>query len=306
MINKLFFKLIPMIICVSLVSTDCTNHSRKINAIDNNSSKNISNTINDYNHASLELDDLSKHIKILDDAIPNYEVFLTGENHFVDVNFPLETFFLEYLVTYGNIKYFLPEVSHSIGCGYDEYLKTGDENILNELCKKQHMSVLATNQNIKDWKNLKRFYDTLPQDKKFKVIGIDVEDMTNIAADYIYKKLSIVGNLTNFPLLCEFKKVYETNDLENQNIFRDHPIYQITEKIQKDLISRKAEYQKLFGGNFFDISMVIEGVPTTHGSDDQITDLNIREKQIVKTFNQYMNIILKVNIMGNGEVHIFH
>ncbi|WP_153016351.1 hypothetical protein, partial [Clostridium tepidiprofundi] len=111
MISKYFLRFQILLVCIVFIITGCT------------SSPSCSKKT-ESNYTSFELSDTHKHIKILDDAIPKYEIFLTGESHHIDVNFPLETFFLKYLVVNGNIKYFIPELPHSIACRYEEYLKT--------------------------------------------------------------------------------------------------------------------------------------------------------------------------------------
>ncbi|WP_161938391.1 hypothetical protein, partial [Clostridium tepidiprofundi] len=101
------------------------------------------------------------------------------------------------------------------------------------------------------------------------------------------------------------KKIYETTDLDSHNIYRDNPICKIAKKLQKDISVRKEDYEKLFGSDFFDVNMIIDGIVVYHASDDDITYLNIREKQILKNFKSVYEHYPKGKYYGQwGCAHI--
>lgn len=91
---------------------------------------------------------------------------------------------LKSLTKEGNIKFYFPEVDYSTAYFLNKYLETGNEKLLKEIvvsigvyCEQER-----TIETYEKWKNLKKLYDNLPKEKRFKVIGLEwVRNYKNIS-----------------------------------------------------------------------------------------------------------------------------
>lgn len=144
-------------------------------------------------------------LEFLNKYLGNYEVFLTGEEHGYIVDMPLEVKFLKYFVQNAGVKYFIPEIPHSEGWLYNKYLTTGDDSLLRQLAGGWDNNSLKFTKYDAAWKEIKNFYLSLDENKRFKVIGLDVESTPLSAVkcmNVMMPNKSIPGTL---PLLKELQ-----------------------------------------------------------------------------------------------------
>ncbi len=74
-------------------------------------------------------------LNVLDNDIKEKEIFLTGETHANSANCKLKMKFLKYFKEKTNFKYLLCEYSYSEACYLNDYLKSGDVAILENIFK---------------------------------------------------------------------------------------------------------------------------------------------------------------------------
>lgn len=82
---------------------------------------------------------------------------------------------LKSLTQNGTIRYYLPETDYSIAHYFNSYLKTGDTALLKDLVKHYGIRVPQEGsiETYEKWKGIKNLNDSLPEDKKMTVVGID-------------------------------------------------------------------------------------------------------------------------------------
>ena len=122
----------------------------------------------------------------------NDVLFLIGEYHVQHGNFKIHLSYYDYLKSKGlSPKYIIEEGAPSYGYVMTKYLKTGDEFLLD---------IMGVDSNFRQiFRDLALFYKSLPDDKKFKYVGVDFERLVQIA-HYAVRDILLQSNL-----YCDYK-----------------------------------------------------------------------------------------------------
>jgi hypothetical protein len=100
----------------------------------------------------------------------NYRLFFTGEDHrYLKANSQLELKMFKYLHKTAGVRVFMMEFGHSMGYITNKYVQTGDtvlEQIIKNHTFDEYFGLFA---------GLRAFYDSLPENEKFSVVGVDLE-----------------------------------------------------------------------------------------------------------------------------------
>ena len=154
----------------------------------------------------------------LSQAYSRYRFFIVGEYHFKKSNSEifLETF--KNLYKNANVRIIFMEAGFSTGILVNHYLKTGSTETLDYLSFNRQF---PKSHYIK----LKEFYDSLPEDDKFMVIGVDLEiyetnDFFDYAVELIFND-TIIPDYTQ-ELINDFTESTNDNDLDyTETIFNN-------------------------------------------------------------------------------------
>lgn len=155
-------------------------------------------------------------------SLDQYKLFLIGEYHGQESNIKIEFTYLEYLNS-ENIypKYLIDEEGPSFGYLLTKFIKTGDTTILEVINSSKERWGL--------FNDFKKYYESLPNDKKFAVIGVDVDRFYHVThhavrdillakevdckeSDFECKKLIYI--LNSFKLVVN-PLLFGTKDLKN-------------------------------------------------------------------------------------------
>lgn len=105
-----------------------------------------------------------------DSSMLDNKVFFTGENHrYRGINSLLELKMFKYLHEYAHVNVFIMEFGHSRGWLINHYITTGDSLTGEFLRRHSYLEYWNLYKSIRD------YYLKQPDNKKFKVVGIDVE-----------------------------------------------------------------------------------------------------------------------------------
>lgn len=128
----------------------------------------------------------------LQSELNDYHIFLVGESHGVAVNQQLESILLEFFVTQGGVRNYLLELSPSVVGYLREYVETGNEAVLDRVFDSVKGTYFWTKENYEHWKNVRTLWESLPEEEKFSLIGIDIEHQPILALQYLESLLQEV------------------------------------------------------------------------------------------------------------------
>jgi len=124
--------------------------------------------------------------EIIQNDIEQCKLILVGEIHGFEEPVKFDVNFFKYLHKNHNIKHYVAELDFTQTIFLNEYLKSGDETLLNNILKKW---VVVQGRNNKDYFNKFRefhmYYQQLPEHEKFEFIGIDRIQDLSLTSEYI-------------------------------------------------------------------------------------------------------------------------
>lgn len=143
-------------------------------------------------------------------------IILLGEEHGVALNEFIELDLFKYLITERGIINYIGEFPYSYGLVLNEYIKSGNERLLEELFVSKEKSFFHTIENYYKWQNLYRFFKENKINNDFRIIGIDLEQ----DKEFTYRQVEkILMNYSNdksselLRLLESYKEAYNKLDL---------------------------------------------------------------------------------------------
>ncbi|OCA81542.1 hypothetical protein A8F94_21965 [Bacillus sp. FJAT-27225] len=249
---------------------------------------------------------------LLEKDVLNNTVFLTGEYHSVQLNFPIQTKLLFYLNQKAGVTRYLAEVPYSVGEYYNLYLKTGDEKLFTYLA----LEARGTHGEIDDTftmlKNIYHYNKELPEEKRIFFLGIDGETVPNVALSYINmlikeKPLSIDG-LELFSRILAFIKE-DGNGFEQGT---DEKYKEYVKNLIEHVEDKKEMYKNLLGDDFdsfmFTIKNLQNGINEMEALKISAGEFNVVREGIFKKNFAYWIQKLNQNTKFFGEWgrdHIF-
>lgn len=130
----------------------------------------------------------------LDGELADYRVFLVGETHGAACNQQLESALLEFLVRQGGVQNLLLELSPSLVGFLREYLETGDQALLDQVFSLVKGTYFFTEENYVHWQKVHDLYQSLPEGKELRLIGLDVEHQPLLALSYLQRHLDRIDS----------------------------------------------------------------------------------------------------------------
>jgi len=136
-------------------------------------------------HQPLILIDSQADFGISEEILEQSHIFLTGEIHGVAANAELDFAWLRYLVSRAGVRYYLAELPYSTGQLLNQYLASGDNDILNQVFRPLEGTFSYTQENYAFWQKVYALNQRLPEKERVQVIGADIEHQTGSAIAYL-------------------------------------------------------------------------------------------------------------------------
>ena len=225
----------------------------------------------------------SKDNIALKDTYAKYRFFILGEYHFQEENSEIFMTALKNLYYNANVRIIFMETGFATGLNINEFLKTGDKDNLDCISLYQQFT-------SEHFIKLKKFYDQLPTDQKFKVVGVDLEtyDISSNfkpAVERLFK-----DSIPNY-LSVLFNKLTDKSIAYNQNAKTN-----IFNEIYFDWKTNKPKYSEILGENYDIYSELMIKTKKScryeyydYNNSNDTTKLKRRESYI------YRNIISEIN-----------
>lgn len=123
--------------------------------------------------------------RLLDDDLPDHEVFLAGEVHGIAANVDLDLALLTYLHRNAGVRYYLAEASPSAAWLMNRYLTTGDEAHLNMLFAATRGTAMWTREEREKLRRIRAFNQVVGSDAAVEVVGIDIEHQPGLTLEHV-------------------------------------------------------------------------------------------------------------------------
>ncbi len=176
-------------------------------------------------------------IKLEDDDLNNIEAFIVAELHGFAKNTTVKYDFLRYLNQSKSVNVNIVEISFSSGYMLNEYLKTGDLKLLDDIFAFYIGSPFYTDEEYQFYQKLHQYNKTVSDAQKISIYGIDIEH-SEASALYFYQYYtnelvtsvdSILEKSFTDPILIHLQRnilaqryFYQTFDFPE----RDHMMFQ--------------------------------------------------------------------------------
>lgn len=298
---KVVFR-IAVVLCIALVMlTGC--NSTKVKPTSNKNKVNSDKEYLEHNYMPLAMDDNNDvaSLKLLDGDL-NKELFLTGQIYGVKANTDLELKFLKYLNEKADVKYYLQEIPYSSSISINEYIKTGDEKILQELFSAAKGGVLWSKEEYAKWKKVYEFNKSLPSNKKITVLSIDIEQ--NPIAAFKYMKSMLPQDAPSPKIDGAIK---ELKDAVNISIDNGNAIKAFSERLKNSINENRYVYKLYLRDKAFDFEMINNNVLNAvdvFSSKDANEYNKTRGKKMYENFKYiYSNMPQKGKIYGQVFIY---
>jgi hypothetical protein len=234
------------------------------------------------------------------DSIDNYRFFIMGEYHFREENTELFMGVFKDLYENANVRIIFMESGYTNSLIINHYLQTDNS---------ESFEMLGSNNQFdkKLYVKLKEFYDTLPDDEKFRFIGVDLEIYeADINFSYV---VNLMINDSTMPdklneIIEDFSDFAKGKDLDKTQESFDN--------IYFDWKNNKNYYKDLMGGNYEEYEKLLKKMKKSYRFDyynynygrDSIKQTR-RERYIYNNIVNEVKANPKCNYFGQfGLAHI--
>ena len=216
-------------------------------------------------------------LDFLDERLDKAEIILIGESHGIECNQKIEMKFLKYLYTNHGVRYYLCELPHSVCMKMNDFLASGNIDILDEFFIHAKGTNTYTEEIYQKWLELYEFNKSLPEADKVKVVGVECELVTEYAMEVIVELLS-----------TEKEVPLEIADIMNQLIKKSYRCEDI-EYILYEIEVNEPIYKEYVGEeNLFHIRHILENIEIGYFVHEKNTD---QERYMIRDQAMYKNFV---------------
>jgi len=235
--------------------------------------------------------------ELLDDVVKNYSVFITGENHsFLESNSKLWVKQIKYLYTHAGVRNIMIEYGYASGWLINEYLQTGDTNLLNIL------KDYSFKQYANAYEELRIFNNSLASDKKIYLVGIDLERGVYSAAKVLSLQLpsniephdSIALDVESLKSLVSYNdnKIFDGDN--EYDYYNSYSVRNTLDRVLTNFNSHKSLYKAYLGDKFSLFERIITGFADLkkwkeYEDDNSTHQFVFREKYMFDRFKEEYN-----------------
>jgi hypothetical protein len=198
-----------------------------------------------------------KTFNSFDTSFYQNNIFLFGENHGSAYPHDFDFLLFKHLYEKEKVRFYLAEVDHIKANLLNSYLKDGDEKWLKKVFQSWQKDIAQWNNesNYNKYKKLHTFYQSLPANEKFTIIGIDVIQDYSLVNQYVSTLLQ--NKKSKIALVNQFIATTDTVSYKNRKITG-----QLARKIQQEIAANK-QYKKEFKKNFSAFELFIKNAGYT-------------------------------------------
>lgn len=210
-------------------------------------------------------------LEIFNDSIKDKKIIMTNEERGIKENAQIQYKFITYLMDEWKLKYFLIDAGYSEAAIINEYLQTGDENLL-ESYNNSSMGYGFIGDSTVDM--LKRLYlknSQLPDNKKLNIMGIGINESFQ-SIDLYFKRIisrnsdltdKQIENINKFLENLKSKEILTNISNEKELDERNKIIIGYVENFYSEINTNEDAYKEALGEDFNNIKIVINNIKNT-------------------------------------------
>jgi erythromycin esterase len=250
------------------------------------------------NNQPLDLHDLQA--SLLETA--GKQVFLFGEAHGLAINDELDLALLRYLHKNAGVRVYIAEWGYAAGCLMNRYLETGDEQLLDFMMRQSRGSVSWTKEHRAFVVKFREWNLTLPERERVRVVGLDIEHQTQIAAWCLHE---LAARAREAPSTIR-EIVTPLAQLDAQKT-ADSTIRKLADDLSASLSAHRPEYAAWLGDRLLEFDVVVTNLKKRYEAyDDREKRFEVvREAAMYDTFLKLQPVLAGVKCYGRwGAAHV--
>jgi len=277
------------LLMMAAILTACSS-TTKVSSIKQDLEKNASKINLDYSQDDYE--NLSHDLE-------DNKVFLAGELHGIQENYTLRLNLLMYLNENAGVNYYLAEMGYSSSYFINKYLETGEEKYLYVVANSIVGSYDHSVDDINFWKDLYKYNQSLPDERKIKVVGLDIEhqfwlaimQLNNLVEDLNLGEgmETTLGRLEYYSASLCPQMTDSKNIMQNVKKLDTKDVLKVIADLRSDYNENPTKYKRLLSEDEFkDFKFVINNITDTERIYSNRSNRDYfnkeREKAIYKNF----------------------
>ena len=230
--------------------------------------------------------------------LSKYDAYFLGESHTVDFEPEFKFHFIKHLNSKYGVKDIFMEIGYSAAYFFNQYLQTGDTNIL----QTNRLPYLWGKYKI-FWKNLRIYNSTLQDSLKVVIHGIDFERIE------IFKLLEKARD-TSIKISDNLRQTFEIINTKssNSNLFYGDKEFSKTLSSLKEIFSKNTdEFKLLFKNNFNIVKSSLNNISNANSSFSERNEnwlINLRQIIIDSKISKFIGFFGAAHTRYNNKASL--
>lgn len=208
-------------------------------------------------------------------------LILLGESHGIAVNEYLDLALLRYLHRTAGVRFYFGEISYAQACLLNQYLETGDEEMLAFLFDEYRNTSAWTKEHREFIRKLRAWNSSLDRQDRIRVEGVDVEHQTRIAIRFLADLVLEAGHAAPAAIRAAVSRL---NDLREGS---SESARQFAAEAVSDIEQHRADYAAFLGDRLRDFEIVARNLQkSSEFYGNRSKGGAIREQAMYETFRR--------------------
>lgn len=197
-------------------------------------------------------------LPMLDTVVKDYRFFFVGEEHHKQINSVIQLTFLLYLHRHAQVRNLIIEGSYSTGFLINQYLQTGEEGLLRKaltnipVCPEDQMAI---------YQQLYAYNQSLPEDQRIRVAGIDLEHSPELALQVLHTLLPSQASQIPEELQAIATRI---QDLHRSPYFYPSEVKRFFKDLRRSFERKPKSHQQLWGAYHDRAHLIVTNVMASY------------------------------------------
>jgi erythromycin esterase len=230
------------------------------------------------------------------------QIFLLGESHGLTINEDLDLALLRYLHKTAGVRVYIAEWGYAASCLMNRYIETGDERLLDFMMRQSRGSVSWTKEHRAYLVKFREWSLTLPERDRVRIVGLDIEHQTQIAAWYLHE---LAAGAREAP--ASIRDMASTLAQLDAEKTPDSVIRKLAADLSAGLAAHRSDYAGWLGDRLLEFDVVATNLKNRYEAyADREKQFDVlREAAMYDTFLKLQPMLAGVKCYGRwGAAHV--